>query len=56
MEMGFVKNSEQEKLYNEIIFKYDLNENQKEQIRYGLKNRLDVTVYAKSIYDWAQMR
>lgn len=55
MEMGFVKNSEQEKLYNEIISKNDFNENQKEQIRYGLKNGLDVTVYAKSIYDWAQM-
>lgn len=55
MEMGFVNNSEQEKLYNELVSKYEFDNAQKDQIRYGLKKGLDVTLYAKSEFDWAQM-
>lgn len=40
-------NEEQQLTYNEIISKYNFNENQKDEIELGLKKGLDVSLYAK---------
>lgn len=47
MVLKFVKNAEQEKLYNEIISKYNFNYAQEDQIRYGIIDDLDVSIYAR---------
>ena len=44
-----------DKLYNELISKYEFNEAQKMEILYGLTKGLDVTWYAKPEYSFNQM-
>lgn len=48
-------NKEQEKIYNELMSKYNFNEGQKEQINLGLEKNLDVSIYAKPEFNWLQM-
>ena len=45
-----------DKLYNELISKYEFNEAQKMEILYGLTKGLDVTWYAKPEFDYLQMK
>ena len=40
-------NEVQEKIYNELISKYNFNKTQKEEIKLGLKKNLDVNWYAR---------
>ena len=52
----FLKNAEQEKLYNEIISKYNFNGEQEKQIRYGIIfYNVDIFIYAKPEYTEWQM-
>ena len=55
MVLKFVKNAEQEKLYNEIISKYNFNYAQEDQIRYGIIDDLDVSIYARPEFTAEQM-
>lgn len=48
-------NEEQLIIYNEILSKYNFNENQKKQIRFGLEDKLDVSIYAKPECNTQQM-
>ena len=48
-------NQVQEKIYNELISKYNFNRQQKEEIRIGLEQGLDVSWYAKPDFTWIQM-
>lgn len=49
-------NKEQQLTYNEIISKYNFNEEQKEQIRLGLENNIDVTTYLNPTIYWKKMK
>ena len=49
-------NKEQEKIYNELISKYNFNRQQKEEIELGLKRSVDVSIYANPKFNWRQMR
>ena len=49
-------NKEQENLYNELVSKYNFNKDQKEQIKLGLENNVDVSIYANPKFNWRQMR
>ena len=49
-------NKEQENLYNEIISKYNFNNSQKEEIKFGLEKNLDVSIYSRPYYDCSQMQ
>lgn len=40
-----------EKLFNEIISKYNFDELQKEQIKLGLEKNVDVSIYANPEFD-----
>ena len=40
-------NKEQQLIYKKLISKYNFNGDQKEQIRLGLENGIDVTLYLK---------
>lgn len=48
-------NEEQQIIYNEIISQYNFNEEQKKEIRFGLEDKLDVSIYAKPEFDDMQM-
>ena len=48
-------NQEQEIIYNQLIDKYFFNESKKEEIRLGIENGIDVSIYAKPEYTWQQM-
>lgn len=48
-------NEEQQVIYNEIISQYNFNEEQKKEIRFGLEDKLDVSIYAKPEFDDMQM-
>ena len=53
-----------EKIYNNLSIENlsktewfnHFNEDQQEQIRYGLEANLDVSIYANSEFDWKQMQ
>ena len=49
-------NQEQEKLYNELISKYNFNTLQRFAIRLGLKNNINIDWYAKPEYNHNQMK
>ena len=49
-------NQEKENLYNEIISKYNFNEGQKNQIKLGLNQGLNVSLYAKPEFNEFQMK
>lgn len=55
MGLKFVRNAEQEILYNEIISKYNFNYGQEDQIRYGIIDGLDVSIYARPEFTAEQM-
>lgn len=40
-------NKEQEVIYNELISKYNFDEDQKVEIKLGLESDVDVNVYSK---------
>lgn len=46
---------EKEKIYNELISKYNFNRQQKEEIIIGLEQGLDVSLYAKPEFNEFQM-
>lgn len=48
-------NEGQEKIYNELISKYNFNKTQKEEIKLGLKKNLDVNWYARPEFNDRQM-
>ena len=48
-------NEEQRLSYNKIISQYNFNEEQKKEIRFGLEDKLDVSIYAKPEFDDMQM-
>ena len=48
-------NEEQQIIYNEILSQYNFNEEQKKEIRFGLEDKLDVSIYAKPEFDDMQM-
>ena len=45
-------NKEQQLIYNEIISKYKFNDKQKEEIRLGLKKKLNFRLYAKPEFNY----
>ena len=47
---------EQKEIYNELVSKYEFNILQKEQIRLGLKNNVEVSIYAKPEFNCLQMQ
>ena len=49
-------NKEQELIYNNLISKYNFDNDQKTQIRNGLENELNVEIYAKPEYSVYQMK
>ena len=49
-------NPEQEKIYNELISKYNFKDEQKEQIKLGLENNIDVTTYLNPTIYWKEMK
>ena len=49
-------NQEQENLYNELVSKYNFNKDQKEQIKLGLENNVDVTPYLNPGIKWEEMQ
>ena len=48
-------NQEQEIIYNHLIDKYFFNESKKEEIRLGIENGIDVSIYAKPEFNEYQM-
>ena len=48
-------NQEQEIIYNQLIDKYFFNESKKEEIRLGIENGIDVSIYANPEFDYRQM-
>lgn len=48
-------NQEQEIIYNQLIDKYFFNESKKEEIRLGIENGIDVSIYAKPEFNVNQM-
>ena len=48
-------NQEQEKIYNELISKYNFNPEQKRQILSGIKLNLNVFIYTNPNFDNLQM-
>ena len=48
-------NKKQQLIYNEIISKYNFDNDQKTQIREGLENNIDVNYYAKPEFNHKQM-
>ena len=48
-------NQEQEIIYNQLIDKYFFNESKKEEIRLGIENGIDVSIYAKPEFYYRQM-
>lgn len=48
-------NQEQEIIYNQLIDKYFFNESKKEEIRLGIENGIDVSIYAKPEFDELQI-
>ena len=49
-------NEEQQLIYNELVSKYNFNDEQKEQIKLGLENNVDVSIYTNPKFDWKQMK
>ena len=49
-------NKEQQLIYKKIISKYNFNGDQKEQIRLGLENELDVSIYLNPNMSWEEMK
>ena len=49
-------NQEQEKIYNELVSKYNFNTLQRFEIRVGLQNNINVDWYAKPEFNYLQMR
>ena len=49
-------NQNQENLYNELISKYNFKDEQKEQIKLGLENNVNVSIYTNPKFDWKQMK
>jgi len=49
-------NEEQQLIYNELVSKYNFNDEQKEQIKLGLENNIDVTSYLNPNLCWEEMR
>ena len=49
-------NKEQEKIYNELISKYNFNRQQKEEIELGLKRSVDVSIYLNPEFNRYQMQ
>lgn len=48
-------NQNQENLYNELISKYNFDNDQKTQIREVLENNIDVTPYLNPNINWYEM-
>ena len=44
-------NQEPEKIYHQLMSKYDFHEKQKKQIIIGIEKQLNVIIYAKSEFD-----
>lgn len=55
MKLYLKMNQEKENLYNEIISKYNFNEGQKNQIKLGVNQGLNVSLYAKPEFTYWQM-
>ena len=49
-------NKEQENLYNNLTFKYNFNEGQKDLIKKGIISGVDVTIYSRPEYNENQMQ
>ena len=49
-------NKRQNRIYNELISKYNFDEEQIEQIKLGLRNNLNVNIYANPKFSSEQMR
>ena len=48
-------NKEQEKIYKELILKYKFTNRQKEEIKLGLEQNLDVSLYSNPEFTHDQM-
>ena len=49
-------NQNQKNLYNELISKYNFKDEQKEQIKLGIENNVNVSIYTNPKFDWKQMK
>ena len=49
-------NQEQEKIYDRLVSKYNFDTLQRFQIKLGLKNNINVSLYAKPEYNADQMK
>ena len=49
-------NKEEELIYNNLISKYNFDNDQKTQIRNGLENELNVEIYVKPEYTQQKMQ
>ena len=51
-----MKKCKQKEIYNELVSKYEFNDRQKEEIKLGLKKKLNARLYAKPEFNHQQMR
>ena len=49
-------NKEQELTYNELVSKFNFDEEQKKEIKSGLDRGIDVSIYAKPEFNFKQMK